>query len=72
MIDSGVKPQESFQQSDLTQSPGANDAFAPNSGLTVEFPTKRLNPVAGSFLPYSPGLLKFVFPTKRLNPVAGR
>ena len=38
----------SFQQSDLTQSPGRSVTANVKSLLIVEFPTKRLNPVAGT------------------------
>ena len=42
------------------------------SHQTFMFPTKRLNPVAGTRFERRMEVLKSeVFPTKRLNPVAG-
>ncbi len=60
----------SFQRSDLTQSPGRNEAQS--KVMEVTFPTKRLNPVAGKLCSTGVGCVLVGFPTKRLNPVAGR
>ena len=37
-----------FQQSDLTQSPGQGDEIFNWNETVMPFPTKRLNPVAGT------------------------
>ena len=39
--------------------------------MTYEFPTKRLNPVAGTPVDFKHDGVEHGFPTKRLNPVAG-
>ena len=45
--------QKCFQQSDLTQSPGLRRISSITSWYEHGFPTKRLNPVAGTRMPWS-------------------
>ena len=66
------QPYVSFQQSDLTQSPGWDYCLYCGTYQGQQFPTKRLNPVAGiTYALEEQDGHAVPFPTKRLNPVAG-